>query len=323
MIEILFSDSACGSLKMAQHYGKGKYQGGYIGVFISHKDGSKPSRKEIKAVKQEAEEKERLAWENATPLGGNPSDIYGFSLMLSVGDISEEHSGIKRMQTLEHLYSNYPNNEGHHAAQEILKRTKENLKTVKERIAAGESLRVWYSNQPDEMCGFYWFMWQLNQWKVYDGQVNIVRLPEWEAVEIGNIVRRSNWGEVVPGEWYRYLELQRIVPPVFIKSCSSHWQGLQEENAPLRAVLNGQLVSVSEKLYDNFILREIAAESEVFQEAMIIGRVLGKYQLGISDSWVAFRIEEMVSDGKLIVVSAADKDMPAYHRILKKCTHRL
>jgi len=322
VIEILFGDSACGSLKVAQRYGKGKYQGGCINVLISHTDGSKPSKREIKAVKREAEEKERLAWESAVPLGGNSSDIYGFSLMLSIGDISENQPDIKRMQTLERLYSIYPNNEGHEAAQEILKSTNENLKTVQERTAAGESLRIWYSNQPDEMCGFYWFMWQLNQWKVSDGQVCIVKLPEWEVDKKGNIVRKSNCGEVSPGEWNQYFELQRTVSPVFIQSCAFHWQELQIENAPLRAVLNGQLVSTSEEIYDDFISREIAAESEEFHEAMIIGRVLGKYQLGISDSWVAFRIEEMIHAGKLTVVSAADEDMPVYHRRLKKCTHR-
>lgn len=84
-------------------------------------------------------------------------------------------------------------------------------------------------------------------------------------------------------------------------------------------MLNGQLVSASEKLYDDFILREIEAEGEEFREGMIVGRVLGK-QLGIGDYWVAFRIEEMIKAGKLEVVSAAAEDMPVYYRVLKKCS---
>ena len=111
------------------------------------------------------------------------------------------------------------------------------------------------------------------------------------------------------------------VSPIFCRSCAAHWQALQAENAPLRAVLNGRLVSVPENIYDDFIIREIATEDEKFQEVMIVGRVLGKYQLGISDFWVAFRIEEMICAGKLEAVSAAPKDMPTYHRILRKCVH--
>lgn len=323
MIEIVFSDSACGSLKVAQHYGKGNYQGGCIGVIISHADGSKPTKEEVEAAQREAKKKARLAWESATPLGGNTADIYGFNLVLSVGDISENQPGIKRKQTLEHLYSIFPNHEGRQAAQEMFKRVKEDLKTVQERVAVGESLRIWYSNQPDEMCGLYWFMGQLNQWKVHGKQVSIVKLPEWEADEMGNIVQKSGWGEVAPGEWHRYLTLQKPVLPVFEQSCASHWQELQRENAPLRATLNGQLISAPETLYDDFIFREIAAEGEEFQEAKVIGRVIGKYQLGIGDFWVAFRIEEMIREGKLEVVSAVAEDMPVYHRVLKKCTYRL
>ncbi len=318
MIEIVFSDSACGSLKMAQCYGKGKYLGGCFGVIVSHADGSKPTKEEVEAAQLEAEEKTRLAWESAIPMGGNPADVYGFNFVLSVGDISENQPGIKRMQTLEHLYSVYPNGEGRQAAQEMFKKANEDLKTVRERAETGESLRIWYSNHPDEMCGLYWFMEQLDQWKAHSGQVSIVKLPEWEADEKGNIVRKSGWGEAAPREWHRYPALQKPVLPVFIQSCASHWKELQRENAPLRAMLNGQLVSASEKLYDEFILREIAAEGEKFQEAVIIGRVLGKYQLGIGDSWAAIRIEEMIRTGKLETVTAAAEDMPAYHRLLKK-----
>lgn len=36
MVDIVFSDSACCSLKIAQHHGKGEYQGGCIGIIISH-----------------------------------------------------------------------------------------------------------------------------------------------------------------------------------------------------------------------------------------------------------------------------------------------
>ena len=318
MVEIVFSDSAHGSLKMAQHYGEGKYQDGCMGVIDRHTDGSEPTKEEAENTRREVKEKARLVWENATPMGGKKSDIYGFNLLLSIGDISENRPGIKRKHTLERLFSVYPNDEGRQAAKEIFNRANEDLKTIYERAAAGEAFRIWYSNQPDDMCGLYWFMSLLNQWNVHDGQVLIVKLPEWESEENGNVGQKNSWAEVAPEVWHQYLVFQKTVLSVFIQSCASHWQELQAENAPLRAVLNGQLVSMSEKLYDDFILLEIKTEDEEFQEAMIVGRVLGKYQLGICDSWVALRIENMIRAGKLEVLNAGDKDIPIYHRVLKK-----
>jgi hypothetical protein len=322
MIDIVFSDSACGSLKAAQHFGKGKYQSGAMAIIGSHDDGSKLTKEEVENALREVGEKARLAWESATPMCGKTADIYGFNLMLSVGDISENQPGIKRKLTLAHLYSIYPNEEGCHLAEEILKIANENLQTIHERTVAGEALRIWYSNQPDEMCGLYWFLHQLNQWNVDDVKVSIVKLPEWETNEKGNIMRKNSWAEVAPEEWLHFLALKKTVSLLFIQNCATYWQKLQEESAPIRAVINGQLVSASEKLYDDFILREISEAGDEFHEARIIGRVLGKYQLGIGDSWVALRIEEMINDGKFEAVNACDKDMPIYHRVLKKCKSR-
>ncbi|NCB04942.1 MAG: hypothetical protein EOM69_05400, partial [Clostridia bacterium] len=70
MIELVFGDSACGSLKVAQHCGRGCY-GGSVGVVVSHTDGSKPTEQELCAAQREAEEKARIAWKNAVPMGGN------------------------------------------------------------------------------------------------------------------------------------------------------------------------------------------------------------------------------------------------------------
>ena len=73
-----------------------------------------------------------------------------------------------------------------------------------------------------------------------------------------------------------------------------------------------------ENLYDPVIIREIEAESGEFQEAMIIGRILAKYRLGIGDSWVALRIEEMIRAGRIETVTEAAENMPLYHRVLKR-----
>ncbi|NJP41794.1 DUF1835 domain-containing protein [Oscillospiraceae bacterium HV4-5-C5C] len=317
MLEIVFSDSACGSLKVAQHYGDGKFIKGCFGVIVSRKDGGKLTKKEMEAAQREAEEKERLAWESAVPMGGNPADIFGIGLALSIGSITEESFFAHRTEVLERLYSIYPRDVGNEAAQEIVQTAAKNVETVRRRIVAGETARIWYSSQPDEMCGMYWFLSQLKQWGANDAPVVAVELPEWEKPD-GTVMQKSCWGEVSPGEWHRYLSYQKSLPVPLIQGYASRWKELQSENALLRAVLNGRLASVSEDLYDNLIRREIAAESDVFRETDIVGRLLGKYRLGIGDAWVALRIEKMIENGELEIASTVAEDMPIYHRTLKK-----
>lgn len=320
MIDIVFGESAGGSLKIAQSYGKGKYVGGCTGVIIQHSDGRKPTKEEVNAAQQEAEQKEREAWEAAVPLGGNPSDVYCFSLGLSMGDISEGALCPQRQEVLENLFDIYA--EGHQAVSEMFQRAREDFKAVCGRMAAGEDVRIWYSSQPDELCGLFWFMAQteplaLFRKQIY-GQIHVVALPSWQNDQ-GSVVRRTSWGEVSPAEWHQHLSLQKQVPQAFCTGCASHWRQLQTENAPLRAVINSQLVSVPETFYDDFILREISLEEEEFLEAKVVGQVLGKYQLGIGDMWVASRIQKMVEEGSLKVITPPAKGDPQYHRTLKKC----
>ena len=54
MIEIVFGEGACGSLKVAQGYGKGKYLGGAVSVFIRNTDGTAPAAEEIQAAQKTA-----------------------------------------------------------------------------------------------------------------------------------------------------------------------------------------------------------------------------------------------------------------------------
>lgn len=317
MIEIVFNDSAGGSLKLAQHYGEGKYCSGAVGVIISHSDGSKPTKAEIKTAQREYEEKEHRAWEKAVSLGGDSTDVFSFNLAWSVGSIADSSVGLERLTVLERLFSTYPENVGKPAAEELYQLAIKNLDAIRNRAENGETLRMWYSNQPDEICGLYWLMNLLESWKNSSIKVVLVKLSEWE-VEEATIIRHSGWGEVEPGKWHNCLDMQKAVPEALLHALASNWAELQKENAPLRAVINGRLQSVPENFYDDFILREIALEKNEFREANLIGRILGKYQLGIGDGWLALRIEEMIRAGKVGVVSSAPEDRPSYYRILKK-----
>lgn len=59
-------------------------------------------------------------------------------------------------------------------------------------------------------------------------------------------------------------------------------------------------------------------EGDKFKEAQLVGQVLGKYQLGIGDAWIALRIEQFIKEGLLNPITAPEPDAPIYHRILQK-----
>lgn len=313
MIEIVFTESAEGSLKLAQSFGKGPYQGGCIGVLIHHKDGSKPTEEEIQEAQRRAEEKARAEWEQAVPLGGKSRDVFAFPMGLSVGNIREPLNLETRMDTMKMLWCDAdPGTENRIREQFV--NVLSGLEQVKSRIAAGEPIRIWYSTNPDELCGLYWLMDQLRdlpQCEIYG-----VKLPDWD--ETGDTIRtHTGWGDIGPGEFHRYLHLAQPISDAARKHFfANRWKQLQQENASLRACLNGKLLSVSEDIYDCYIRAEIARQPESFWEARVIGEVLGRHQLGIGDGWIHHRIEAMVRSGELQIVQPDPSG--GYRRTLKK-----
>lgn len=317
MVEVVFGASARGSLRVAQHYGEGRWHKPAIGVVVSSTDGQPVSPKELREVQHRAEERSRREWEEAAPLGGNPDDVYCLDLVLSIGDISEKMPGPLRQQALEELIRGAsPAEEARREVRKLWKKFQEALSTVVARSAAGEAVRVWYSQQPDELCGLCFFLERLESAGAA-GPVSLVELPQWAERPDGAMVHWISCGEVSPGEWGRLLTEERIPSQARRHFFANCWRELRQKNAPLRAVVNGQLMGVPADFYDGFIRQEIAAAEREFYQAQVICQVLGR-RLGIGDAWVALRMERMLRAGELEVVSQAPPEGPVYRRTLRR-----
>lgn len=314
MLEVVFSKSAYGSRMVAQNYGKGPYRGHAAVVFV---EGDQPTQEELQAAQAQAEERARRDWENAVPLGEPRNDIYCFDLALSVGEITETELGEQRRTTLKKLASVWPMEDMEQQLDEELENARRDLASVLARCGQGEAVRVWYSHNPDEMCGMHWLMAHLHTLE-QRGAVELIPIPAWDIQDETTVRRYQGCGELGPGEWGKFLSLRRQGPPALMEACAQRWRELQRENAPLRVVLNGSLQSAPETVYDSYILRELHAQEGEFLEARVIGDILGKYQLGIGDAWIALRIQQFVDQGMFEVLTPPDPDGPTYGRTLRR-----
>ena len=318
VIEVVFSENAQGSLKLAQHFGVDKYLGGAVSVIIRHADGREATAAERKAALEKAKAREKHEWETAIPLGGNPQDVLCLNAAWSMGDISDLQIGEGRKNALEQLYSFWPSGEDiPQKIEERLWANRNTLQTVLDRSSKGEAVRIWYSHSPEELCGFTWLLTQLSSLKSH-GPIYSVLLPDWEYGEENTVVSYRDWGEMSPGKWGHFLSLQQQVQPALLTACAMEWKKLQRENAPLRVFLNGSLQSAPETIYDSFILQELEAQPQEFSEAMAIGQILGRHPLGIGADWIALRIQKWIRQGKLEVRSTPDPDQFQYQQTLRK-----
>lgn len=316
MLEVVFSESAAGALSFVML--DGGSSGGVTSVILSRRDGRKPTKAELRAAQKEIEARDRCAWAQAVPLGGSREDILTFPLSLSVGKIDEAGIGAKREAAISHLMGIYPSIRAE-TTQAMLSSARKSLSAFSEHAKDGEPIRIWTSDNPDDACGTYWLMEQMRLFSLADADITLVRLPRFSEDENGKVYPCRGWGEVEPHRWGSLAAAHsEPLSPGMACAMAAHWRELQKENAPLRAVLGGVLASVPETLYDTYILQEIEKAETQFLQEEVIGAVLLNYPFGLSDTWIALRMEQFIKDGWLAPVTAPKRDDPIYHRILRK-----
>ncbi len=111
--------------------------------------------------------------------------------------------------------------------------------------------------------------------------------------------------------------MERNVPEVEKRENSDQWKTLVKENAPLRAIVNGKLLSVPMDFYDHLLYKELPDVPIVM--GRLLGNVMMKYSLGVADAWCRFRIEAMINNGVIDIIGYKDESHP-YGAILKKRT---
>lgn len=288
MLELCFDLSTCGSLRQAQHCGSGSRK--VFGVIVGRDDGRPATRKEIRqALKQAQREQEALERE-AIPLGGNAGDVLGLSLGLDMGDIREP-LGRGRQELLRQWYDG--NDE---AAGRDWQETLESADRLR-ALGPGDTVRIWVDHTPASACGLLHAASLLEK---TGAAVSVVFLPPWRERPDGVVETYLGWGEMEPERFGHFLSREEPVPPLALGAMAHRWEVLQKENAPLRAVVNGQVRSVGEDFYDGLIRKHIPEGQTKI--ANIIGDVLGREKPGIGDIWLAERIRWMLSAGELRMV---------------------
>ena len=178
-------------------------------------------------------------------------------------------------------------------------------------IGGGEPIRVWCSSAPYSMCGLLWLCSELEG---RDCTISVVRLPHI-TVKGDTAVAYSSWGEVEPNKFRLFLGKERVLSAAEITVYANYWSKLKRENAPLRAVVNGSVISVPANFYDFLIMEYLG--NEPTKEAVLIGRILGENPLGIGDHWYALRIDRLIAQKRLKIVENSPRK---YDRIIAKNT---
>ena len=127
-----------------------------------------------------------------------------------------------------------------------------------------------------------------------------------------------SWGEVEPEMMEKGVFLQRELLREERDKITSKWAKLVEENADLRLNVDGELTSVPIDYMDKEIMD--AAPLEEFKMVTLIGVILAHSRHGVSDSFIAERIEALIEKNDLTIIKRAKKREDYYRDTILKRT---
>lgn len=250
--------------------------------------------------------------ENGEVNGIKKSEVVCIPFLLDIGNINEAVESEYRKNLIMELYT--ANGRVDKSIAKALEETwpiyLNEIERLKKYASQGEKIRLWYSNAPYSICGYYYTCSLL---KDYHCKVSAIKLPDYKQGSDNKILFLTNWGEVEPEEYHKYLPFEEELTASAISEYALLWNELKEDNSPLRAYVNGKLIGVLEDFYDHIIRKEIPDKE--FEMVQLIGNILGKYPLGVGDWWYAKRIINMIERGELEVVNYHENK---YCQVLKR-----
>lgn len=285
MIEVLFGESEAGSMKAAKNT-----------VITSKADG--PTSVWM-AGKKKPPERENCGW-----IEGTTEEVICLGFLLDVGNIREDAGSEYRKHLIYSLYAREQWGKDEKMDAELMQLCDcyyAEMERLKAYLEAGEAIRVWYSDAPYSRCGFYHLCVSLQE---YPNEISVVKLPEYRIRSDHSIVSCKNWGEIAAEEFAGFLNCEKMLSKEEIRMYAMLWGILQEDNSPLRAVVNGQLMGVPEDFYDFLIWERITQKP--IKEARLLGDILGNSQLGVGDWWYAKRIDYFIQTGKIKIVEDSE-----------------
>ena len=257
-------------------------------------------------------ESEAAAMKAAINSEKTENDVICLGFALDIGDIQKPVTGEYRSKLLcELLYQKQWGSDRKMKAdlKTLGKTYSEELSRLHDHLNNGEQIRIRYSYAPYSMCGLMWLCSELNGCQ---NTVSAVRLPNI-TVNGDTAVTYSSWGEVEPNGLGRFLDWERVLSSAEIAAYAQNWNRLKYENAPLRAVVSGSVISVPASFYDFLIFKDLG--DRPIREAHLIGKILNENQLGIGDWWYARRIDKLIDQKRIKIIENSPRK---YERLIAK-----
>ncbi|HDR4441402.1 hypothetical protein BK720_06820 [Bacillus thuringiensis serovar brasilensis] len=174
---------------------------------------------------------------------------------------------------------------------------------IAKEIPTDSKVIIWHGDNASDQIGLRFVAFLLQNNNIQFEEVNVTeysrqieyKVHDLQNKEIPHVIK--SLGEMPPELTLDALQLKKSMSSLTIESLINDWEKWAQTKDVLRIILKGKIVAVPEDYYDLSILENTLNE---YQNAShIVGDVMGESDQRIGDTYLAYRVYQLIQQGKL------------------------
>lgn len=230
-------------------------------------------------------------------LGVDPVAIFE---ALDQGKIDTESFFEERYKRFLELSAYIPSAEREEEAKMMYVNEAKNLRDVIDRTQSGEKICIWNAQSASSKCAFYCLVYFLQS-----APCDILSV-ELSGNPVSGSFVDSSWSMVDPDDVAKLSKRVRLLSTEERSEIVCKWKKLISENADLRILSGGDVLSVSQDYFDSEILKYAPIEQEKMPN--YIGEVMRWCKHPLSPLFIRERIFHLIEKGDLVLLDCPEDD---------------
>lgn len=216
---------------------------------------------------------------------------------LMIGPLPKEHSPKSRNLRFRWFCDRFSNSEERDSWMERLMRASFDWESLPRQFFK-YPIVIWAGDSAPEQCGLRRFVAKIAR----DADIRVINATK---ILSNDRCQYMHTGEIPPHQLMSLLGHEEPLSVNEIEGLAYDWHRLTSESTMLRVLIDGELQSVPESYFDHKILEVAfklgAINGHYCKSARIIGEVIGFMEQSVTDSFIEYRVRELISEGMLQV----------------------
>lgn len=174
---------------------------------------------------------------------------------------------------------------------------------IAKEVPTDSKVIIWHGDNASDQIGLRFVAFLLQNNNIQFEEVNVTeysrqieyKVHDLQNKEIPHVIK--SLGEMPPELTLDALQLKKSMSLLTIESLINDWEKWTQTKDVLRILLKGNLIAVPEDYYDLSILENTANEYQ--KASYVVGDVMGESDQRIGDTYLAYRVYQLIQQGKL------------------------